>query len=190
MKNLAVLCVLIWMASVSSGAAAADNPRVALETSKGTIVIELFADKAPETVASFLDNVTTGFYDGTIFHRVVKEFMLQGGGHLPDGKLKPTDKSVANEADNGLKNLRGTVAMARKNDPHSASVQFFINHADNAFLDHASKTPQGWGYAVFGRVIEGMSVVDEIAGVTVRRTQLSEAQPLQNVLINRARLVQ
>lgn len=182
----AVLCFVLMSMVFVAGGVAAENPRVALETSKGTIVIELYADKAPKTVASFLDNVTSGFYDGTMFHRAVKGFMVQGGGHASDGQLKPTDKLLTNEADNGLKNLRGTIAMARKSDPHSASVQFFINHADNAFLDHQDKSPRGWGYAVFGRVVEGMEVVDAIAGVSVRRTQLSEAQPLQDILITRA----
>ena len=163
-------------------------PRVVLETSKGNIVLELNAEKAPKTVESFLATVRSGFYDGTIFHRVIKGFMLQAGGHDGDGTLKPTSVQVTNEADNGLKNVRGSVAMARKADPHSASVQFFINHADNAFLDHTGKTPQGWGYAVFGKVVEGMDVVDAIAEVPVRRSGLSEAQPLEDVVLVKARV--
>ena len=184
MKKIVLSTLLTWLALAAG--AAAENPRVVLETSKGSIVIELFENEAPQTVSSFLENVESGFYDQTIFHRVIKKFMIQGGGFTSGGQLKPTSKLVENEADNGLKNTRGTVAMARKGDPDSASVQFFINHADNAFLDHKAKTPRGWGYAVFGRVVEGMDVVDAIAEVPVRRSQLSEAQPLEPVLIEKA----
>lgn len=187
MKKTLLMSLSIW--STFALGALAENPRVALETSKGRIVLELFADQAPQTVESFLDNVESGFYEQTMFHRVIKEFMLQGGGFTAGGQLKPTSKLVKNEADNGLKNVRGTVAMARKNDPDSASVQFFINHADNSFLDHKAKTPRGWGYAVFGKVVEGMDVVDAIAEVPVRRSRLSEAQPLEPVLIHKATVV-
>ncbi len=141
------------------------TPRVALETSQGRIVLELDAAKAPKSVENFLAYARSGFYDGTIFHRVIKGFMIQGGGFTADMKQKPTNPSILNEADNGLKNLRGTVAMARTNDPHSATAQFFVNTVDNAFLDHTAKNPRGWGYAVFGKVVEGMEVVDKIAGV-------------------------
>ena len=140
-----------------------ESPRVALDTDKGKIVVELNAIKAPKSVESFLDNVRTGFYDGTVFHRVIAGFMIQGGGYDVEGRLKPTNKMVVNEADNGLGNVRGTIAMARKNDPNSASVQFYINHVDNPSLDHTGKSLQGWGYAVFGLVVEGMEVVDAIA---------------------------
>lgn len=188
MKRILLTILLTWTALAV--AAAAENPKVALETTKGRIVLELFAADAPETVASFLDNVQSGFYEQTIFHRVIKDFMLQGGGFTAGGTLKDTPKLLRNEADNGLKNTRGTVAMARKNDPHSASVQFYINHADNSFLDHKAPTPRGWGYAVFGKVIEGMDVVDAIAGVPVRRTRLSEAQPLDPILIEKATVLE
>ncbi len=141
------------------------NPRVVLETTLGKITIELDKAKAPVTVENFLAYVSSGFYDGTVFHRVIPNFMIQGGGFSEDMLQKPTNAPVQNEADNGLKNLRGTVAMARTMDPHSATGQFFINLKDNDFLDHTSKTPQGWGYAVFGKVIDGMGVVDTIAQV-------------------------
>ena len=151
--------------SLFAGAAAAENPQVSLQTSQGTITLELYADKAPETVKNFLAYVDDGFYDGTIFHRVIKDFMIQGGGYTADMEKKPTRDPIENEADNGLKNERGTVAMARTGDPHSATAQFFINHKDNAFLNHTGKTPRGWGYAVFGKVTDGMEVVDAIAKV-------------------------
>lgn len=173
------------MVSASVGYAA-EMPRVAFETSHGRFVLELDSEKAPETVASFLDTVRSGWYSNTLCHRVMKDFMVQCGGFGTDEKLKPTDKLVKNEADNGLKNVRGTVAMARKQDPHSASVQFYINHGDNKFLDHKAPTPLGWGYAVFGRVVEGMDVVDTISEVSVRASRLSEAQPLENVVITSA----
>jgi peptidyl-prolyl cis-trans isomerase B (cyclophilin B) len=146
-----------------SGAAWADNPRVSMQTSKGNIVLELYTDEAPDSVENFLAYVDDGFYDGTIFHRVIEGFMIQGGGFTPDMEKKPTRAPIDNEAENGLKNERGTIAMARTSDPHSATAQFFINHQDNAFLDHTAKTQRGWGYAVFGKVTEGMDVVDAIA---------------------------
>ncbi len=136
----------------------ADNPKVKIETSKGSIIIELYPDKAPVTVANFLEYVNAGTYDGTIFHRVIKNFMNQGGGFTADFKKVDNKDPIKNEADNGLKNLKNTVAMARTGDPHSATNQFFINTADNAFLDHTSKTSRGWGYTVFGKIIEGQNV--------------------------------
>ena len=142
--------------------AATGNPQVVLETSKGAITIELYPDKAPKTVENFIAYVKAGHYDGTVFHRVIDGFMVQGGGF--DAKLtqKPTRAAIQNEADNGLKNKRGTVAMARTGDPHSATAQFFVNTADNAFLDHTGKNERGWGYTVFGKVVSGMDVVDAI----------------------------
>ena len=151
MKKTLLWCVVLGFVLVSLGAAA--GPRVAFETNHGRVVLELDAEKAPETVEAFLDTVRSGFYSGTICHRVMKDFMVQCGGFNTDGSFKATDKLVKNEADNGLKNLRGTVAMARKGDPHSASVQFYVNHADNSFLDHKAPTPRGWGYTVFGQVV-------------------------------------
>jgi cyclophilin family peptidyl-prolyl cis-trans isomerase len=141
------------------------NPRVLIETSKGNITVELFPARAPQSVGNFLNYVKTGFYDGLIFHRVIPGFMIQTGGMTPDMVEKPKNAPIRNEADNGLKNLRGTLAMARTGEPHSASSQFFINVADNAFLNHRGKSFEGWGYAVFGQVIEGMDVVDAIVAV-------------------------
>ena len=141
----------------------AANPKVKMETSKGTIIIELYADKAPKSVANFLSYVNAGAYDGTIFHRVIKDFMNQGGGFTPDYKKVDTKDPVQNEADNGLKNLKYTVAMARTGEPHSATNQFFINTADNAFLDYTGKSMRGWGYTVFGNVIEGQNIADIIS---------------------------
>ncbi|VAW53797.1 Peptidyl-prolyl cis-trans isomerase PpiB [hydrothermal vent metagenome] len=138
--------------------ASAANPKVKMETNKGTIIIELYPDKAPVSVANFLSYVNAGAYDGTIFHRVIKDFMNQGGGFTPDFKKKATKAPIKNEADNGLKNLKLTVAMARTGDPHSATNQFFINTADNAFLDYTGKSISGWGYTVFGKVIEGQNI--------------------------------
>jgi len=138
---------------------------VKLATTKGDIVIELNEDKAPITVANFLQYVRDGFYDGTIFHRVIPNFMIQGGGFNDQMMQKATQDPIKNEADNGLANDRGTVAMARTPDPDSATSQFFINHKDNAFLNYTAPSPQGWGYCVFGEVTDGMDVVDEIAKV-------------------------
>jgi cyclophilin family peptidyl-prolyl cis-trans isomerase len=146
-----------------AGAVRAEPVRVLMQTSKGDITLELDADKAPETVKNFLQYVDEGFYDGTIFHRVIKNFMIQGGGFTPAMSQKKTHDPVKNEAGNGLKNARGTIAMARTSDPHSATAQFFINLKDNAFLDHPGQ--DGWGYTVFGKVTGGMDVVDAIAAV-------------------------
>jgi peptidylprolyl isomerase/peptidyl-prolyl cis-trans isomerase B (cyclophilin B) len=141
------------------------NPRVLIETSKGNITVELFPGNAPKSVENFLAHVNSGFYDGTIFHRVIPGFMIQGGGMLPDMTEKPRGTPIANEADNGLKNLRGTLAMARTMEPHSATSQFFINVADNYPLNHRGKSIEGWGYAVFGQMVEGMEVADAIVAV-------------------------
>jgi len=161
------------------------DPRVALETSKGRIVIELYPDKARQTVSNFLDYVQAGQYDKTVFHRVIAGFMVQGGGFDTTMKQKTTRPPITNEADNGLTNDRGTVAMARTNDPHSASAQFFINVVDNNFLNHKSKTPQGWGYAVFGKVVEGMDVADAIAAVKTKAQDV----PVEPVIVERAHLL-
>jgi len=140
----------------------AQAPIVNIQTTLGTIVIELNAKKAPNTVANFLRYTKEGFYNNTIFHRVISGFMIQGGGFLTSFQQKKTHEQIGNEADNGLKNVKGTIAMARTSAPHSATAQFFINVADNAFLDHKKPTKRGWGYAVFGKVIKGMDVVDKI----------------------------
>ncbi|EFK07668.1 Peptidyl-prolyl cis-trans isomerase Cyp18 [delta proteobacterium NaphS2] len=160
-----------------------DNPQVIMETSKGTIVLEVFPDEAPETVKNFLRYVRWGHYDGTIFHRVIPDFMIQGGGFTEDMKRKTTEMPVQNEANNGLKNDRGTVAMARTPDPHSATDQFFINTKGNSFLDHKNTTPQGWGYAVFGKVVKGMDVVDAISGVKTAKKGMMSNVPVEPVTI-------
>src|SRR5678816_736798 len=159
---------------------------VDLETSQGTIRLELDDEKAPVTVKNFITNVENGHYDGTVFHRVIKGFMIQGGGFEPGMKQKPTGKPIRNEANNGLKNARYTLAMARTSDPHSATAQFFINAADNAFLDHKAESSQGWGYAVFGRVIEGEDVVDAIEKVATGSKSGHGDVPLDDVTIQRA----
>jgi cyclophilin family peptidyl-prolyl cis-trans isomerase len=165
------------------------HPRVALETSKGNIVVELYQDKAPKTVKNFLDYVKAGFFNGTIFHRVIPGFMVQGGGFTPDMTEKPTRPTIQNEADNGLGNQRGTLAMARTPDPHSAGAQFFINLKDNSPLNFTAKTNAGWGYTVFGRVVEGMEVVDAIAQVPTTSKGMYDDVPVQPVIIKKARLL-
>ncbi len=157
-----------------------------LETSHGDIVIELKPEAAPKTVENFLAYVEEGFYDGTIFHRVIDGFMIQGGGFEPGLKQKPTRDPIQNEADNGLGNEAGAVAMARTQAPHSASAQFFINVKDNDFLDHTAPTPQGWGYCVFGQVVEGMDVVHEIRQVATGTSGGMGDVPEDDVIIQRA----
>ncbi len=159
---------------------------VRIRTSLGDIVVELASKQAPQTVANFLEYVDAGFYDGTIFHRVIDGFMIQGGGLEPGLRAKATRGSIANEADNGLRNETGTIAMARTADPHSASAQFFINVADNGFLDHVAPTHEGWGYCVFGRVLEGMDVVNEIKGVPTGNQRGMQDVPIDDVLITGA----
>ncbi len=162
---LALLAAIALWTAQATVQAADSNPVVQMQTNMGVVVMELDWEKAPKTVDNFLRYVEDGFYDGTIFHRVIKDFMIQGGGYTGEYRKKPTRGPVVNEADNGLKNNRGTVAMARTSDPHSATAQFFINVVDNDFLNHRSPSPRGWGYAVFGRVTEGMDVVDKIRQV-------------------------
>jgi peptidyl-prolyl cis-trans isomerase B (cyclophilin B) len=159
---------------------------VTLQTNFGTIKIELDAAKAPATVENFLQYVNDGHYDNTVFHRVIDGFMVQGGGFEPGMKQKPTRAPVKNEADNGLKNERYTLAMARTSDPHSATAQFFINVADNAFLDFKAPTAQGWGYCVFGRVVDGTDVVDRIKGVKTGRNGFHQDVPVEDVVIQKA----
>jgi peptidyl-prolyl cis-trans isomerase B (cyclophilin B) len=166
-----------------------ENPTVALDTNHGRIVLELYADQAPKTVRNFLDYVAAGFYDGTLFHRVIPNFMIQGGGFDGQQRQKPAHPPIENEAHNRVANQRGTIAMARTSDPHSATAQFFINLKDNSFLDHTGKTPQGWGYAVFGRVIQGMEVVDRIARVRTAPGRISEAVPAEPVVIKKAEAI-
>ena len=159
---------------------------VILHTNHGDITLELDAASAPKTVANFLQYVRDGHYDNTLFHRVIDGFMIQGGGMTPGMKQKPTRAGVENEAVNGLKNARYTVAMARTSDPHSATAQFFINVGDNAFLDHTAPTAQGWGYCVFGKVVAGQEVVDKIKGVATGSSGSHQDVPRADVIIERA----
>ncbi|MEU2039390.1 peptidylprolyl isomerase [Nocardia niwae] len=160
--------------------------KVNISTNYGTIVLELDDQKAPNTVRNFVDYVNAGHYNGTIFHRVIPGFMVQGGGFEPGLRQKGTKDPIQNEANNGLKNDKYTVAMARTNDPHSATAQFFINVADNAFLNHSAPNPAGWGYAVFGKVTEGTDVVDKIAGVATSSAGMHQDVPVDDVVIESA----
>ena len=162
------------------------NPTVLLETTSGDILIELFPDKAPDTVANFLQYVDDGFYANTIFHRVIPGFMIQGGGLGPRMDEKATRAPIKNEADNGLSNDRGTIAMARTQAPHSATAQFFINVANNKFLNFSAPTMQGWGYAVFGKVVKGQDVVDAIAQVPTTSHYPHQDVPVEPVIIEKA----
>lgn len=162
------------------------NPRVQLHTNKGNIVIELDNEKAPETVKNFLAYVNSGFYNGTIFHRVINNFMIQGGGFEVGMKQKPTEGAIKNEADNGLKNDKYTVAMARTSDPHSATAQFFINVADNDFLNFTSPTPNGWGYAVFGKVVDGTELVDDLKTAATGNKGFHQDVPVTDIIIETA----
>ena len=163
---------------------------IKLHTNHGVITLKLFDDKAPETAANFREYVKAGHYDGTIFHRVIGNFMIQGGGFEPGMKQKPTRAPIKNEANNGVSNKVGTVAMARTMDPHSASAQFFINVADNSFLNHTAPTTQGWGYAVFGEVVEGMDVVEKIKAVSTGSQAGHQDVPTEDAVIEKAEIVE
>src|SRR5829696_8318331 len=165
------------------------SQQVELQTSKGNLRIDLDEAKAPESVRNFIEHVKKGHYDGTVFHRVIKGFMVQGGGFEPGMNQKPTGSTIKNEASNGLKNDKYTLAMARTSAPHSATAQFFINAADNEFLNFKSETPQGWGYAVFGRVVSGQNVVDAIEKVRTGNRGGHADVPLDDVTITRATVV-
>jgi cyclophilin family peptidyl-prolyl cis-trans isomerase len=183
-------CAISLLLTINANAFAA-NPKVRMETTKGTVIIELYPDKAPKTVENFLRYVNEGKYDGTIFHRVIKRFMNQGGGFTADFKKVDTFAPIQNEADNGLKNKRGTLAMARTGDPHSATNQFFINTVDNAFLDHSSKTARGWGYCVFATVVDGMDVMDRIAKVqTGANGPFQQDVPMEEILIQKISVIE
>jgi peptidyl-prolyl cis-trans isomerase B (cyclophilin B) len=162
---------------------------VKLQTNFGTITLELDGEKAPATVENFLEYVKSGFFDNTVFHRVIDGFMIQGGGFEPGMNQKPTRATIKNEADNGLKNNTYTVAMARTPDPHSATAQFFINVADNSFLDFRAPTPQGWGYCVFGKVVEGTDVVDRIKKVKTGSKAGHQDVPVEDVVIQKAEIL-
>ncbi|RKZ56516.1 MAG: peptidyl-prolyl cis-trans isomerase [Gammaproteobacteria bacterium] len=193
MKTLLALLFSTLLITLSLTAyAEGDNtlPHVKLETSLGDIVLELNQDKAPQTVENFLNYVNNGFYNGTIFHRVIKDFMIQGGGFNEQMIQKSPNAPIKNEANNGLSNIRGSIAMARTNDPHSATAQFFINTVDNSFLDFSSEQGSGWGYAVFGQVIEGMDTVDTIRAVATSNKGGHGDVPNDSVIIIKATIVQ
>jgi peptidyl-prolyl cis-trans isomerase A (cyclophilin A) len=187
MKKFLAACAALCLSLVGSVALAA-NPVVEMKTSQGTVTIELYADKAPKTVENFLQYVKDGFYNGTVFHRVIDSFMIQGGGFEPGMKEKATRAPIQNEAKNGLKNQVGTLAMARTSDPHSASAQFFINLKDNAFLDYPGR--DGWGYAVFGKVTQGMEVVNKIAKVPTGNAGFHQNVPTTPVVIESVKLIE
>jgi len=191
-------CMALAAGSVSTVAAqggkeaaqkVSENPKVLMKTSAGDLVIELYPDKAPKTVANFLAYVNEGFYDGTIFHRIIDGFVIQGGGFTPDMKQKPTHDPVENEAHNGLKNTKYTLSMARTPAIHSATSQFFINLVDNKSLDHRDKSDRGYGYAVFGKVVEGMNVVDELGKVATTTKGRYADVPVETVSIVKASVV-
>lgn len=183
------ICLFIVFIAFSAHAQSPD-PNVQIQTTMGTIIVELDAKAAPKTVANFLDYVRSGFYDGTIFHRVIEKFMIQGGGFTTEMKKKPTKAPIANEADNGLRNLTGTIAMARTSAPHSATSQFFINVKDNHFLNYRAKTDRLWGYCVFGKVVKGMEVVKAIETVpTVVKSGHADV-PAKNVVIKTIKILE
>ncbi|MCU0576140.1 MAG: peptidylprolyl isomerase [Desulfobacterota bacterium] len=178
--------MMIMFSLLSTGVYAGENPKVILETSMGSITLELYPGKAPATVKNFLAYVDEKFYDTTVFHRVIRGFMIQGGGMTADMKEKPTHAPIKNEADNGLKNDRGTISMARTPDPDSATAQFFINAKDNSFLNFRAKTMDGYGYCVFGKVTKGMDVVDAIEAVATGSKGFHQDVPVKPVVILKA----
>ncbi len=187
MKRL-ILGLMFVLASLPLAAPAAEpavHPQLRLTTSLGAIELELYPDKAPLTVKNFLGYVDSGFYNGTIFHRVIPGFMIQGGGFRPGLDQKPAGAPIRNEAGNGLKNLAGTLAMARTSEPHSASAQFFINTVDNPALDHRDQSPRGWGYAVFGKVTKGLDVVKKIESVATGRAGPHQNVPQRDVVLEK-----
>lgn len=195
MRFAVTACIVTWLACAPGGAAAQEppaNPRIVIETSMGDITVELLRSAAPVSVANFLTYVQAGYYDGTVFHRVIRNFMIQGGGFTEDleRKMDGLRGGILNEATNGLENQRGTVAMARTAAPNSASSQFFINVEDNGSLDHRNTTQRGFGYAVFGRVSEGMDVVDDIRGVATHTASDMDDVPRETVLITTIRRVE
>lgn len=186
MRISKLLAVLPFLFSATVFAA---NPQVEMKTGFGTITLELYSDKAPKTVENFLQYVKEGHFKGTVFHRVIPGFMIQGGGFDKTLKQKPTRPPIENEAANGLRNEIGTIAMARTSDPHSASAQFFINVADNVPLNHTSPTPQGYGYAVFGKVTKGMDVVNKIVAVPTGNRGFHQNVPVEEVMIEDVKLI-
>ncbi len=191
MKKFAATLIFVITGLMSSITSAAnDAPEIILETSHGNILLQLDATAAPVTVKNFIQYVNEGFYDGTIFHRVIPDFMIQGGGFTEQLKKKETHTPIKNEADNGLKNVRGSIAMARTSDPHSATAQFFINTIDNDFLNHTAPNSRGWGYTVFGKVVGGMDTIDKISAVKTGNRGIFRDVPIESVIINKATLVE
>ncbi len=193
MKNffrVSLLVCAVMLVSQTLALAAGANSAVKLETNMGDIILRLDDAKAPITVKNFLEYVKSGHYDGTIFHRVIKDFMIQGGGMTPDMKQKPTNKPIKNEASNGLDNEAYTVAMARTSDPNSATAQFFINVKDNKFLNYSAPTPQGYGYTVFGKVIKGQKIVDKIKAVPTGNRAMHQDVPVDPVIIVKASVIE
>lgn len=178
------------ISTTPEGTTMSTNPKVLLKTNKGDITLEIDAEKAPKTAENFLNYVNDGFYDGTIFHRVINNFMVQGGGFEVGMKQKETQAPIENEADNGLKNEVYTIAMARTNDPHSATAQFFINVQNNDFLNHTNPTPNGWGYAVFGKVVDGIDIVDTIKTVKTGSKGFHQDVPVEDVIIESATVIE
>ena len=185
LSAVSLVLATIGVATANSG----DKVMVEMHTSKGLITLELDAEKAPVTVANFIEYVNSGHFDGTIFHRVIPGFVIQGGGLESGMKEKPTQAPIENEADNGLKNVTGSICMARTNDPHSATSQFFINLKDNQFLDHTEKSPQGWGYAVFGQVTGGMDVVEAIAAVQTGNAGFHQDVPVEDIVVEKVTII-
>jgi cyclophilin family peptidyl-prolyl cis-trans isomerase len=189
MKKILHTLFILLAGMMATVATADDHPRVLLETSMGNITLELDAKAAPETVKNFVQYVEDGFYNGTIFHRVMSDFMIQGGGFTSDMQKKSTRAPIKNEASNGLKNLRGTIAMARTRDPDSATAQFFINVVDNSSLNYGDPRGDGSGYAVFGKVVDGMETVDRIRAVKTATMGMYRNVPVESIIINKASLV-
>ena len=187
--RLLLLVLTLASGTVFAADNVATNPRVVLDTSQGKITLELLRKDAPLSVANFIEYAKSGFYNGTVFHRVIPNFMIQGGGFSADLEQKDTHGTLKNEANNGLRNLRGTVAMARRAEPDSATAQFFINLTENNFLDHQSETNAGWGYAVFARVTEGMAVVDKIAATATTVVGPMSDVPTQAIVIKSVQLL-
>jgi peptidyl-prolyl cis-trans isomerase B (cyclophilin B) len=190
-----LLSVLFLLTTTNSFATdtkmtAAAHPKVKLTTSLGAITLQLNSEKAPISTQNFLTYVKEGFYNGTLFHRIIKDFMAQGGGFDVTFSQKETHDPIENEADNGLKNVRGSIAMARTNIPNSATAQFFINYKDNSFLNHTSKTSSGWGYAVFGEVIEGMDIVDKMAAQPTGTRSGHQDVPKTDIVIEKAEIIE
>ena len=189
-RKLLATMMLLSTIVLASHSQAGENPMVKMTTNFGVIEIELFQNEAPNTTANFMQYVNEGYFDGLIFHRVIPNFVIQGGGFEPGMKRKATNAPIENEADNGLKNERGTLSMARTSDPHSATSQFFINLKDNDFLDHTAKDSNGWGYAVFAKVVSGMDVVDAISQAPTGDVSGHSDVPLQDVVIEKAEQIQ